>query len=146
MKQRILAIFSVCALIAALGACSNENNNNDTMDTTMTNKSLQQNSESSNHTTEKTAIQTKNENEVTLTGTIMYKQIEGGFYAFIAKNGDKYTLQGLDKAFQKNGLIVTITGITKPDLMTTTQYGIVLQVKDVKVLDSSKVIKDTSSL
>ena len=58
--------------------------------------------------------------EVTLTGTIVYKEMEGGFYAFIAENGDRYTLQKLDKKFHRNGLIVKITGMPMPDLMIRT--------------------------
>lgn len=78
--------------------------------------------------------------EVTLTGSIFYKELEGGFYAFVSENGDRYTLHGLNEAFQQNGLVVEIEGTRRPDVMTTTQYGTVLQVKHVKVLDASKVI------
>ncbi|WP_338517054.1 hypothetical protein [Alteromonas gracilis] len=81
-------------------------------------------------------------NEVTLTGSIIYKDLEGGFFAFIAENGDRYTLHGLDESHQRNGLIVEVNGVTKPDVMTFTQFGTVLQVKDIKVLDSSKVIEN----
>ena len=87
------------------------------------------------------ATESMEKNEVTLTGSIIYKDLEGGFFAFIAENGDRYTLHGLDESHQRNGLIVEVNGVTKPDVMTFTQFGTVLQVKEVKVLDSSKVIE-----
>lgn len=79
--------------------------------------------------------------QVTLTGAIFYKELEGGFYAFITDDGGRYTLHGLDSVFQKNGLRVEITGLPKPDMMTITQFGTVLEVIHVEVLDASKVIE-----
>ncbi|WP_420935657.1 ribose-phosphate pyrophosphokinase [Alteromonas sp. A081] len=77
---------------------------------------------------------------VTLKGSIIYKELEGGFFAFITENGDRFTLHGLDEDYHQNGLIVEIKGVTKPEMMTITQFGTVLDVHNVKVLDTSKVI------
>ena len=77
---------------------------------------------------------------VTLKGSIIYKELEGGFFAFITESGDRFTLHGLDEEYHQNGLIVEIEGVTKPEMMTITQFGTVLEVLNVKVLDTSKVI------
>jgi len=77
---------------------------------------------------------------VTLKGSIIYKELEGGFFAFITESGDRFTLHGLDEEYHQNGLIVEIEGVTKPEMMTITQFGTVLEVHNVKVLDTSKVI------
>lgn len=77
---------------------------------------------------------------VTLKGSIIYKELEGGFFAFITESGDRFTLHGLDEKYHQNGLIVEIEGVTKPEMMTITQFGTVLEVHNVKVLDTSKVI------
>ena len=90
--------------------------------------------------TQAEAVEADAKGEVTMKGSIFYEDLEGGFYAFIAENGDRYTLHGLDETYQKNGLIVEVKGTPKPDLMTFTQFGTVLQVTSVKVLDTSKVI------
>ncbi len=87
----------------------------------------------------------KEEKHVKLTGTIIYKDIEGGFYAFISDNGDRYTLHGLDEAFQQNGLIVEVEGVAAPDMMTFTQFGTVLKVSNVKVLDASRIIDNAQT-
>ncbi|WP_147291801.1 hypothetical protein [Alteromonas aestuariivivens] len=75
----------------------------------------------------------------TLTGTIVYKTMEGGFYAFEAENGKHYTLQGLDNSYRRNGLKVMITGMALPDVMTFTQYGTVFKITSIEVLDDSQV-------
>ena len=146
MKLQALALCSVCALIIALSACTNENEN--ATDTAMTNELSAPNTTNNASSTpnNELTLQAKNEHEITATGSIFYKKMEGGFYAFITNKGKKYTLHGLNEAFQQNGLVVKITGEVKPDLMTVTQFGEVLQVKEVEVLDTSKVIKDTSEL
>jgi len=90
--------------------------------------------------TQAEAVENSAKGEVTMNGSIIYKDLEGGFFAFIAENGDRYTLHGLDETYQKNGLIVEVTGTPKPDMITFTQFGTVLVVSEVKVLDTSKVI------
>ena len=90
--------------------------------------------------TQAEAVEDNAKGKMTMKGSIVYKDFEGGFYAFIAENGDRYTLHGLDETYQKNGLIVEVKGTPKPDMITFTQFGTVLQVSSVKVLDSSKVI------
>ncbi|MEC8417392.1 MAG: ribose-phosphate pyrophosphokinase [Pseudomonadota bacterium] len=79
------------------------------------------------------------DDEVTLTGSIIFKELEGGFYAFITESGDRFTLHNLDEQFQQNGLIAKVTGVPKPKMMTFTQFGTVLQVTSVEIIDSSKV-------
>ncbi|BFT30722.1 hypothetical protein D210916BOD24_18980 [Alteromonas sp. D210916BOD_24] len=79
------------------------------------------------------------------TGTIIYKELEGGFYAFVSNDGERYTLHGLNEAYQQNGLIVEIEGIVTPDIITFTQFGTVLQVKNIKVLDASRIIDNAET-
>ncbi len=75
--------------------------------------------------------------ETTLVGTIIYKAIEGGFFAFIDESGAHYTLHNLEAVHKKDGLIVRISGTPQPDMMTITQFGTVFKVSNVEVLDDS---------
>tara|TARA_B100002049_G_C15943244_1_gene317272 strand:- start:278 stop:712 length:435 start_codon:yes stop_codon:yes gene_type:complete len=75
----------------------------------------------------------------TLTGTIVYKEMEGGFYALITKDGGRFTLHGIKEKYRQNGLVVKVTGKQQPDLMTITQFGTVFQVEDIVIVDDSKV-------
>ena len=139
--KRVLIFTSALTLIA----CSSEEENKDV---TMVDKEKQIHSETESMpkelvaepVTQAEAVEDNAKGEVTMKGSIIYKDLEGGFYAFIAENGDRYTLHGLDETYQKNGLIVEVKGTPKPEMMTFTQFGTVLQVTSVKVLDTSKVI------
>ncbi len=71
------------------------------------------------------------------TGTIVYKTFEGGFFAFISTDNKRYTLRHLPESYRLDGLIVEITGSVNKDIITTTQFGDLLEVDAVKVLDDS---------
>jgi len=74
-----------------------------------------------------------------LVGTVTYLSFEGGFYGFIAKDGAKYTINKLSDEYRKNGLIIEIIAEPIYDMATTTQFGTLLNVHSIKVLDDSKV-------
>ena len=74
-----------------------------------------------------------------LTGTVTYQDFEGGFYGFIAEDGKKYTLNNLAMEHRRNGLVIHITAEPIHDMATTTQFGELLNVHDIKVMDASKV-------
>lgn len=75
----------------------------------------------------------------TVTGTIVYKQLEGGFYALIGEDDARYTLQGLDKKYHQNGLVVKVTGTPMPDVMSITMFGTVFKVDSVEVISDAMV-------
>jgi len=72
-------------------------------------------------------------------GTIVYQSFEGGFFSFISNDGSKFTLMGLAEHHRKNGLVVSIQGEIVHDVMTTTQFGQILKIIDIVVIDESKV-------
>lgn len=79
------------------------------------------------------------ETPMRITGTMVYNEFEGGFFGFIAANGKKYTLSGLDNQYKQNGLIIEVEMTKIEGAMTITQFGDLMQVHDVKVIDDSKV-------
>lgn len=76
---------------------------------------------------------------ITVTGTIRFKTIEGGFFALDGHNGEKYMPHGMDKSLLKDGMVVEVKGIIMKDMMTFQQYGEVLKVTDSKMVDDSNV-------
>ncbi|MCW8090676.1 hypothetical protein [Alteromonas sp. ASW11-130] len=74
-----------------------------------------------------------------MTGTIVYKNLEGGFYAFNSDSGEKFTFQRLPKEFHKHGLKIKVWGKPRKDVMTFTQYGTVFEVEKAEVIDDSQV-------
>ena len=81
---------------------------------------------------------TPNVKYVTYTGTIVYKNLEGGFFALHTHKGQKYTLKGLQPAYRRDGLIVEVSGVVDESAITFTQYGKLLVVKSVVTIDDSQ--------
>lgn len=65
--------------------------------------------------------------EVTLTGTVELRDIEGGCLVLHA-GSVTYELSGGDRTVLKDGAQVTVRGIVRKDLMTICQMGTVLEV------------------
>lgn len=150
MKINRFKLVLILTSITLLGACVQEEQKKEV--TMVDKKEELQNSEDNlpkeliaEPVTQAEALENNAKGEVTMKGSIVFKDLEGGFYAFIAENGGRYTLHGLDETYQKNGLIVEVKGTPKPDMMTFTQFGTVLEVSGVKVLDTSKVIDNVQT-
>ncbi|GGW75954.1 hypothetical protein GCM10007391_05470 [Alteromonas halophila] len=75
----------------------------------------------------------------TVTGTITYKDLEGGFYALITSDGQRFLLQDLDVEYQKHGMVAKVTGIPHPNMRTIQQFGTPFEVSSVEIVDDSKV-------
>ena len=74
---------------------------------------------------------------ITLKGVLEYKDLEGGFYAFTSEGGQHFILQGLAPEYLRHGLVISVTGVPKPELVTIQNYGTVFEVFDVTILDES---------
>lgn len=91
------------------------------------------------------AEKAEKQNMITVKGTIVYKQIEGGFWGLDGENGKKYMPSGINKDLLKDGMIVEVTGYVLEDVMTFQQYGQSLKVIESKMLDDSKLKRDPNS-
>jgi hypothetical protein len=151
MKSTALTIVALLTASLSLTACSGEEESGENLMAEKSSNAMPEKAPqpaaskelpttlSAKPTPEPIAKDVSVDDEVTLTGSIIFKELEGGFYAFIAESGDRYTLHNLEEQFQQNGLIAKVTGVPKPKMMTFTQFGTVLQVTSVEIIDSSKV-------
>jgi hypothetical protein len=121
-------------LVFSLSAC-----NADTQSASKTEASLQTTNQDTTAKANIAADKEKDKNHMTLKGQVVYNDFEGGFYGFIADNGDKYTPMNLPMEHRKNGLIISMQAEVMKDMMTTTQYGELIKVSNVEVIDASKV-------
>jgi hypothetical protein len=78
-------------------------------------------------------------NMITVTGTIIFKNIEGGILGLDGNDGHKYTPRNLKPEYRRPGLVLEITGTINEDLLSYKQYGQMLEVKSVKIIDDSNV-------
>ncbi|WP_412972890.1 hypothetical protein [Glaciecola sp. MF2-115] len=83
----------------------------------------------------------KESEEITLKGQVLFQEMEGGFFGFIDENGKKYTPMGMNKEYLRHGLVIELTGTPLPNMMTITQFGEVIKVSNVVILDESKALK-----
>lgn len=65
---------------------------------------------------------------VATTGTVTYIGLEGGFYGFIADDGEKYLPFGLEERYLVDGMRLAFVGEVKGDVMTIQQWGTPVEV------------------
>lgn len=137
-RNKIKCLLGLLVIVNVSG-CDSNTNSSDT---------ISKPSQVSKPTSEMKVVKNINEakQHMILKGQILHQQMEGGFYGFIAENGDKYMPTGLQKKFRKNGLIVELKVELMPDTITTQQFGEVIKILEIKVLDSSKVSTPDKSL
>lgn len=93
---------------------------------------------SSTQTPTEQQLTNEKDSMLTIRGTIVFKPQEGGFFGFDADDGKKYLPNGLKEKYRRHGLMVEMTGEINMQMVTFQQYGPVLMVKSVKILDESK--------
>ena len=69
----------------------------------------------------------------TIVGTVVHKNLEGGFFAIDGDDGSKYNPMGLPEDFQKNGLKVEVVARLKTDAMSIHMYGSIIEIVDIVV-------------
>jgi len=67
--------------------------------------------------------------EISATGTIEFIELEGGFFGIVTTEGDHYLPLNLPEEFRVDGLGVTFTARTAPDVNTIYMWGIPVSIK-----------------
>jgi hypothetical protein len=73
-------------------------------------------------------IPAENPNEVSGAGTVVYIDLEGGFYGIIASDGSEYLPLNLPEEYQENGISVVFEGVIREDMYTIQQWGTPLDI------------------
>lgn len=71
-------------------------------------------------------------NSVQFVGTVLFKNLEGGFWAIDADNGQHYLPLNLSPELQKPGLRVEISALKK-EVMTIANYGYPIEIQTFSV-------------
>ena len=67
----------------------------------------------------------------TLTGTIVWKALEGGFFAIHSDDGKKYDPINLPDSLKKEGLRVSVTARRKKGVVSFHMYGSIIEIVDI---------------
>lgn len=68
------------------------------------------------------------------TGTIVYVDLEGGFYALDADNGRRYEPMNLPAEFRRDGLRVRFRGRVRSDMASIRMVGPILEILEIQRL------------
>lgn len=68
-----------------------------------------------------------------LQGTVVYKNIEGGFFAIESDDGSKYDPINLPESFRRDGLKVKVSARFKKEAMSFHMYGAIIEVVNIAV-------------
>lgn len=72
-----------------------------------------------------------------LTGQVTSSNIEGGFYGIIGDDGKKYQPTNLPRKFKKDGLIIQFDAKVKANIMSTFQWGTIVELSNVAQITTS---------
>lgn len=77
---------------------------------------------------------TVRENLTTVTGTITYIDLEGGYYGIIADSGERYFPLNLEQQYKTDKTRVRIEGSIRRDVLTSTMWGVPLEIRKIERL------------
>lgn len=70
-------------------------------------------------------------NTFEITGTVVYKNLEGGFFAIDGDDGKKYDPISLPQNYRRDGLKVKVTARLKLDAVSFHMYGPIIEVVNI---------------
>lgn len=78
------------------------------------------------------------EREVQFTGTVIYLDIEGGFYGIEADDGTKYLPINLPRRLRRRDRPrVRVKGTLRPDMVGFYMWGTYLEIDEIETLDAA---------
>ena len=82
------------------------------------------------------SLESADENLVSGLGTILYQDLEGGFFGLVADDGARYDLLNLDEAFKHDSLRVRFQARRRTGVMTTRMWGQPVEILEMARLDN----------
>jgi hypothetical protein len=134
----INTLLSVIFFTVLISGCNENKATDDNINANVTDLPSGQSTQNEKKELVKMADEKQSSELIKIKGQILFQEMEGGFFGFVADNGKKYTPTGLAKEHLRHGLIIEMTGQPLPDIITFTQFGDVIKVESVIVLDESK--------
>lgn len=74
--------------------------------------------------------------DIKTTGKIVFKPLEGGFYAFYCDSGKHYLPINLPDEFKGGELPVAVEGTTQPHVRTIFMHGTPLKITTIRKIDA----------
>lgn len=75
--------------------------------------------------------------QFTATGTVIYIDLEGGFYGIIGDNQENYDPINLPDEFQQEGLKTSFTAKYRDDLANFHMWGRIIEILQIEAINSN---------
>ncbi|GGD63554.1 hypothetical protein [Lacimicrobium alkaliphilum] len=122
MKNSLIAVISLPLIFA----CQAESN-------------ASSQSQHASQASEDMNTQAPGKDTIRFTAEVVFKDLEGGFFALIGKDGSKYQPMGLALEFRRHGLIVEVEAEKVTDMVTYQQFGTLIRIINISIVDESGV-------
>jgi hypothetical protein len=76
-----------------------------------------------------------NSQSTVLTGKVVYLSFEGGFFGILGDDGVHYEPMNLSPEYKKENLKIKFTAKVRDDIMSTKQWGTIVDIQDVSILE-----------
>jgi hypothetical protein len=124
MMYKTIGVLFVSLMIISLGACSNMES-----EAQLSKEEI---------TIDEAAMEDKPLKLMTLTATVTYIDLEGGFYGLITDKGKKLLPINLEKEHQIDGTVLSFSSKRITTRHTTKQWGQLVEMVDVKLITSAE--------
>ena len=129
MKQ-VITIFLILTCAVALVGCKDKSDSAKGIQETEPNVS-ETNTAEPNVSPSFESPPTNDPDTFEILGTVVYNNLEGGFFAIDGDNGSKYDPISLPESFRKDGLKVKVTVRLRKDAMSIHMYGSIIEVVNI---------------
>jgi hypothetical protein len=70
-----------------------------------------------------------------LKGTIIYVDLEGGFYGIRGEDGKSYNPINLEKEFRQDGIRIEFSASVRKDIMSIQMWGTIVEIQKIRKID-----------
>jgi hypothetical protein len=76
-----------------------------------------------------------NKNVIQMKGTVIYVDLEGGFYGIIGDDGNKYLPINLPQEYKISGLKIYFKARIRSDIATTAMWGTPIEILEIEAIE-----------
>jgi len=129
MKQIITTLLILTCAVTLIGCKDDSDSSKKTPDTEPNVSESNVSDPNESPSTESPTVPSADTFEIQ--GTVVYKNMEGGFFAIDSDDGNKYDPISLPDSFRKDGLTVKVTVRLRNDAISSHMYGAIIEVVNI---------------
>lgn len=68
-------------------------------------------------------------------GTVVYVDLEGGFYGIRGEDGKSYNPINLEEEYKRDGIRIEFSAVVRKDIMSIQMWGTIIEIKKIQKID-----------